>query len=105
MAWLILALSGILESVWATALAQSDGFSNPLPTIVFFIALALSMAGIGHAAKTIPIGVAYAVWTGIGVVATVLYGFATDAEPMSAAKALLLVGLVACIAGLKVVSD
>ncbi len=105
MAWFVLALSGIMESVWATALSQSNGFSNPLPTIVFIIAMILSMLGLGYASKTLPMGVAYAVWTGIGVVGTVTYGVLTGAEPMSALKAVLLVGLIGCIAGLKLVSD
>ena len=104
MDWIVLALSGIMESVWATALSCSEGFTNLVPTVVFVIAIVLSMLGLGYAAKTLPIGVAYAVWTGVGVVVTVLFGVATGAEPMSAAKALLLVGLVGCIAGLKVVS-
>ena len=105
MDWIVLGLSGLMEAVWATALSHSDGFSNPLPTAIFAIAIVLSMLGLGFAAKTLPIGVAYAVWTGIGVVGTVTYGVLTGAEPMSALKAFLLIGLVGCIAGLKLVSD
>lgn len=62
MAWLILLLSAICEAVWATALGESHGFSEPLPTVIFFVALAASMIGLGWAVRHIPIGTAYAVW-------------------------------------------
>ena len=104
MDWLVLVVSGLMECGWATALSKSDGFTNALPTIIFFACLALSMLGLGYAAKTLPIGVAYAVWTGVGVVATAALSMATGAEPASLAKILLLVGLVGCIAGLRIVS-
>ena len=104
MDWVILFASGIMESVWAIALDKSDGFSNALPTVVFVVGMALSMLGLGYATKTLPIGVAYAVWTGIGVIATATFSMATGAEPASVAKVLLLIGLVGCIAGLRVVS-
>ena len=74
MDWIVLVASGLMESVWALALDQSEGFTHPLPTIVFIIGLLCSMLGLGYATKTLPIGIAYAVWTGIGVVATALYG-------------------------------
>ena len=104
MDWIVLFASGIMESVWAIALDKSDGFSNALPTVVFVVGMALSMLGLGYATKTLPIGVAYAVWTGIGVIATATFSMATGAEPASVAKVLLLIGLVGCIAGLRVVS-
>lgn len=105
MDWVVLVCSGLMESVWAIALDKSDGFSNALPTIVFIAAIVLSMLGLGYAVKTLPIGVAYAVWTGIGVVATATFSMATGAEPASLIKVLLLIGLVACIAGLRLVSS
>ena len=104
MDWVVLFASGIMESVWAIALDKSDGVSNALPTVVFVVGMALSMLGLGYATKTLPIGVAYAVWTGIGVIATATFSMATGAEPASVAKVLLLIGLVGCIAGLRVVS-
>lgn len=104
MDWLVLVLSGLMESTWAIALDKSDGFTNLLPTIVFFGAMALSMLGLGYAVKTLPIGVAYAVWTGIGVVATATISMVTGGEPASLVKVLLLIGLVGCIAGLRLVS-
>lgn len=105
MDWVVLVFSGMMESVWALALDRSEGFSQPIPTIVFVIGLACSMFGLGYATKTLPIGVAYAVWTGIGVVATALYGMVTGSEPASLAKILLLFGLVGCIVGLRLVSE
>ena len=105
MDWVVLVLSGFMESVWAIALDKSDGFSNILPTVVFFIGMICSMLGLGYAVKTLPIGVAYAVWTGIGVVATATFSMATGAETMSLAKGVLLIGLVGCIAGLRLLSD
>lgn len=105
MDWAVLVLSGVMEAVWATALDRSDGFSNAIPTIVFLVGMLLSMLGLGYAVRTLPIGVAYAVWTGIGVIATAGFSMATGAEPASLVKVLLLVGLVACIAGLRIVSD
>lgn len=105
MAWVVLFASGLMESVWALALDKSDGFSNPIPTVVFFIACILIMLGLGYAVKTLPIGVSYAVWTGVGVVATATYSMVTGGEPASLVKVLLIIGLVGCIAGLRIVSD
>lgn len=105
MDWAVLFLSGIMESVWAIALDKSDGFTNVVPTIVFIVGMLLSMLGLGYAVKTLPIGVSYAVWTGIGVIAAATFSMATGAEPASLAKVLLLIGLVGCIAGLRVVSS
>ena len=105
MAWLVLVGSGVLEAVWAVALSKSEGFSQIAPTIVFLVALAASMIGLGYAVKSIPIGVAYAVWTGIGVVGTTAFSLATGAEPVTVVRILLMLGLVACIAGLKIVGD
>jgi quaternary ammonium compound-resistance protein SugE len=101
MAWAVLILSGVLEAVWATALDRSDGFSKPVPTIVFGVALALSMAGLAYAMRSIPLGTAYAVWVGIGAVLTVTYAMAIGAEQVSIARVLLLGGIIACVVGLK----
>lgn len=101
MAWAVLICSGVLEAVWATALDRSDGFSKPVPTIVFVVALALSMAGLAIAMRSIPLGTAYAVWVGIGAVLTVAYAMAIGAEEVSIAKVLLLGGIIACVVGLK----
>jgi quaternary ammonium compound-resistance protein SugE len=101
MAWLVLVVAGGLEAVWAVALGKSDGFTRLTPSIVFLIAIAGSMAGLGYAMRTLPIGTAYAVWVGIGASLTVAFSMATGDEPASVVKVLLLVGLIGCIIGLK----
>jgi quaternary ammonium compound-resistance protein SugE len=104
MAWLILVVSGVLEAVWATALGKSDGFTRLVPMVVFGIALILSMGGLAFAMRELPPGTSYAVWVGIGAVLTVGYAMLTGAETLSITKALLIVGLIGCIVGLKLVS-
>ncbi len=101
LAWLILLASAVLEAVWATALGRSEGFSRPLPTLVFAVAATLSMAGLGTAVKRIPLGTAYAVWVGIGAALTVGWAMATGVEPASPLKLLFIAGIVGCAAGLK----
>lgn len=105
MDWVVLIVSGAMEAVWAQALDHAEGFTRPLPTIIFFVALAASMLGLSHAVRTIPLGTAYAVWVGIGAALTVGYGLVTGAEPFSWAKILLLAGLMGCVVGLKLVGE
>lgn len=105
MAWVVLILSGLFEAVWATALSRSDGLTRLVPSVVFFAGLAVSMAGLAWALKEIPIGTGYAVWVGVGAGATVTWAMATGAEPVSVVRVLLLIGLFACIAGLKLVGE
>lgn len=104
MAWFVLVLSGVLEAVWATALGRSEGLSRLWPSVVFGVAVVLSMIGLAAAMRTLPTGTAYAVWVGIGASLTVAYAMATGDEPTDLARILLLLGLVGCIVGLKVVS-
>lgn len=101
MSWLVLVLSGVLESVWATALGRSEGFSRPVPTVVFAVALLGSMAGLAYAMRELPTGTSYAVWVGIGAALTVAFAMATGQEAVSALKVLLLLGIVGCVIGLK----
>jgi quaternary ammonium compound-resistance protein SugE len=101
MSWFVLVLSGVLEAVWATALGKSEGFSRLGPSIVFFSALAASMAGLSYAMRGLPVGTAYAVWVGIGAVLTVVYAMAAGTEPVSVLKVLFLVMIVAGVVGLK----
>lgn len=103
MSWLVLVISGVLEAVWAVALGRSEGFSRLLPSLTFLGALALSMAGLAWAMRTLPIGTSYAVWVGIGAVLTVAHGMVTGAEPVSIVRVLLLAGIVGCVVGLKLV--
>lgn len=104
MAWLILVASGVLEAVWATALDRSEGFSRLIPSLIFAVALLFSMGGLAFAMRTLPTGTSYAVWVGVGAVLTVAYAMLTGEETASPVKVLLIVGVVGCIAGLKVVS-
>jgi quaternary ammonium compound-resistance protein SugE len=104
MAWLILVVSGVLEAVWATALSKSEGFTRLVPSVVFGVALVLSMAGLAIAMRDLPVGTSYAVWVGIGAVLTVVYAMLTGAESASLIKVLLMLGVVGCIIGLKLVS-
>jgi len=101
MAWIVLIVSGSLEAVWATALDRSVGFSWLWPSLVFAVALLGSMGGLAYALKDIPVGTGYAVWVGIGAALTVAYAMVTGGETVSSVKIVLLVGLIACVLGLK----
>ncbi|MBF4621811.1 multidrug efflux SMR transporter [Clavibacter sp. VKM Ac-2542] len=103
MSWIVLIVSGVLEAVWATALGKSAGFTKLGPSIVFGVTVVLSMVGLAYAMREISTGTAYAVWVGIGAALTVTYAIVTGSEPASVVKVLLLLGLVGCVVGLKVV--
>jgi quaternary ammonium compound-resistance protein SugE len=103
MSWLVLVVSGVLEAVWATALGRSEGFSRLAPSIVFAVALVLSMVGLAYAMRELPVGTSYAVWVGIGASLTVVYAMVTGTEPVSLVKVLLILGLIGCVVGLKLV--
>ncbi|HEU5127346.1 MAG TPA: multidrug efflux SMR transporter [Glycomyces sp.] len=104
MAWFILIASGVLEAVWAAALSASDGFRRRRPTVLFFVALTVSMAGLAWAMNSLPTGTAYAVWVGVGATLAVLWGFRTGQERATWGRVLLLMLLVGSIVGLKAVS-
>ena len=101
MSWLVLIVSGILESVWATALGKSEGFSRPGPSIVFVLALLASMGGLAYAMRELPVGTSYGVWVGIGAVLTVSYAMATGTEPVSIPKVVFLSMIIGGVIGLK----
>jgi quaternary ammonium compound-resistance protein SugE len=101
--WIILIASGVLEAVWATALGKSEGFTKLWPSVVFGVAIVVSMAGLAFAMRDISVGTAYAVWVGIGASLTVLYAMIFGGEPASLIKVLLILGLLGCIVGLKLV--
>lgn len=101
MAWLLLVLSGFMETAWAVSLERSEGFSKPVPSVVFVITLALSMVGLGLALREIPIGTGYAVWVGIGAVGTALIGMIWLGDPANVPRILCLVLIVAGVVGLK----
>jgi len=103
MSWIVLIVSGVLEAVWATALGKSEGFTKLWPTVVFGVSLALSMGGLAWAMRDISTGTAYAVWVGIGASLTVAYAMSTGDEAFSIVRMLLILGLVGCVVGLKLV--
>ncbi|WP_151773931.1 DMT family transporter [Streptomyces abyssomicinicus] len=100
-AWLVLIVSGLLETVWAVALNASRGFTRLVPTLLFAAALVLSMGGLAYAMRSIPIGTGYAVWVGIGAVGTALYGMLFLHEPATAARLICLALIVGGVVGLK----
>lgn len=104
MSWLLLFLAGLLETVWATGLKYTAGFSRPLPTVATLAAMGISVWLLAIAMKSLPMGTAYAVWTGIGAVGAVVVGIVLFNEPVSVAR-LGCVGLIiAGLVGLKLAS-
>ena len=101
MAWLWLILGGLFEIGFTTSLRFVDGFRNVPWTIAFLVSVAISMALLELAARTIPMGTAYAVWGGIGAVGTVIVGIAFFDEPATLIRILLIFAIVAAIAALK----
>lgn len=104
MAWIVLVVSGLFEAAWATALGRSEGLSKLVPSIIFLVTMVISMLGLGFAMRTLPTGTAYAIWVGIGASTTVIFAMATGAEPFHVVRLLLVLGIVACVVGLKLVS-
>jgi quaternary ammonium compound-resistance protein SugE len=105
MAWVILLFAGLLEVVWALLLKQSEGFTRPGFTAGFAVALLLSMVLLAQALKTLPVGTAYAVWTGIGAAGTAIIGMLWLGESRDVLKLVSLVMLVAGIIGLRFTSS
>ena len=104
MAWFWLILGGLFEVGFTTSLRFVDGFRNLPWTLAFLVSVTISMALLEYAARTIPMGTAYAVWGGIGAVGTVLVGIAFFGEPAGLIRALLILVIIAAIAGLRLVS-
>ncbi len=101
MAWLLLLIAGLLEMAWALLLKQSNGFTRPGPTIGFVLTLVLSMALLAQALRTLPVGTAYAIWTGIGAAGTAIVGMLWLGESRETLKLVSLVLLLAGIVGLR----
>ncbi len=101
MAWFLLFLAGIFECGWAIGLKYTDGFTRPIPTTLTVISMVVSIILLGLAVKTLPIGTAYAVWTGIGTVGTVLLGIWLLGDAASFSRLACIALIVAGIAGLK----
>ncbi|GAA0667973.1 quaternary ammonium compound efflux SMR transporter SugE [Kitasatospora atroaurantiaca] len=102
MAWVVLIIAGVLETVWAVALESSKGFSRLVPSLVFAVTLVLSMGGLAYAMRSIPLGTGYAVWVGIGAIGTVLYGMAMLGDGVTVARVTCLVLILGGVVGLKV---
>lgn len=104
MPWLILTVAGLFEIGWAVGLKYTEGFTRVGPTVGTLIALVLSMTLLGIAVRSLPLGTAYAVWTGIGAIGTVILGIVLFGEAATAGR-LVCVGLIlAGIIGLKVLT-
>ncbi|GAC1041050.1 quaternary ammonium compound efflux SMR transporter SugE [Rhizobium sp. No.120] len=101
MAWFLLFLAGLFEIGWAVGLKYTDGFTRLVPTVLTVISMIISIVLLGLAVKTLPMGTAYAVWTGIGTVGTVLFGIWLLGDPATPVRLLCIGLIVAGIAGLK----
>lgn len=104
MAWIYLFVAGLLEIGWAVGLKYTEGFTKPVPTALTAVSLIASMALLGWSVRTLPLGTAYAIWTGIGAVGTVICGIILFKEPATAARLACVVLIVAGILGLKLVT-
>jgi quaternary ammonium compound-resistance protein SugE len=105
MAWVVLFVTGLFEIGWAVGLKYTDGFTRLWPTVATGVALVASMGLLGVALRTLPLGTAYAVWTGIGSVGTAVLGIVLFREPATAMRLVCIALIVAGIVGLKLASD
>jgi len=104
MSWLVLFVAGLFEIAWAIGLEYSDGLSEPLPTVGTVVALIISMVLLARAIQDLPIGTAYAVWTGIGAVGTASLGIVLFDEPATSVRLLFISVIIFGIIGLHLVS-
>ena len=104
MAWLYLLIAGLFEVAWAIGLKYTDGFTRLLPSVWTVASMAVSLLFLGLALKTLPVGTAYAVWTGIGAVGVAILGIVLFAEPANALRLGCIALIVSGIVGLKLVS-
>lgn len=100
MAWLLLVVAGLLETAWAIALKQSAGFSKLLPSVLFVVLGVASLALLALALRSLPVGTAYAVWTGIGAAGTAILGIVLLGEPAQALRLASIALIVAGVVGL-----
>lgn len=104
MAWTYLFLAGLCEIGWAIGLKYTEGFSRPVPSVLTIAAMAISLGLLGLALKTLPVGTAYAIWTGIGAVGTAALGIYLFSEPATALRLACIGVIVIGIIGLKFAS-
>ena len=105
MAWLILGVAGLFEIGWAVGLKYTEGFTRPWPTVWTAVAMIISVALLGIAMRDLPVGTAYAVWTGIGAVGTVILGIALFGDPATTSRLACVALILAGIVGLRLISD
>jgi len=101
MPWLLLVIAGLIEAAWAVGLTCTEGFTKPLPSVLTNMGIVVSMYLLALAARTLPIGTAYAVWVGIGAFGAVVLGIALLGEPATPARLFFLSLLMTAIIGLK----
>lgn len=104
MAWFILIIAGLFETVWAVALKYSEGFTKLWPSLITIVAMAVSIWLLAVSLKQLPLGTAYAVWTGIGALGTVIYGMVVFGESKDLLRILFVIMIIGGIAGLKATS-
>ncbi|MEE1925064.1 quaternary ammonium compound efflux SMR transporter SugE [Pseudomonas sp. 148P] len=102
MSWIILFFAGLFEVGWAVGLKYTDGFTRPLPTVLTVAAMAVSLGLLGLAMKELPLGTAYAIWTGVGAVGTVIAGIILFGESMALVRLVSVALIIAGLVGLKV---
>ncbi|NBA97784.1 quaternary ammonium compound efflux SMR transporter SugE [Pseudomonas sp. R5(2019)] len=102
MSWIILFFAGLFEVGWAVGLKYTDGFSRPIPTALTVAAMAISLGLLGLAMKELPLGTAYAIWTGVGAVGTVIAGIMLFGESMALVRLLSVALIITGLVGLKV---
>jgi quaternary ammonium compound-resistance protein SugE len=104
MAWVYLFLAGLFEIVWAVGLKYTEGFTRPVPSVITIAAMVVSMGLLGLAVRDLPIGTAYAIWTGIGALGAAILGIVLFAEAASALRIASIALIVAGVIGLKIAS-
>ena len=102
MSWLILLLAGLFEVAWAIGLKYTDGFTRPLPTLLTLSAIIVSLALLSLAMKGLPLGTAYAIWTGIGAIGTLVAGFILFGEPITLLRMISAALIICGLIGLKI---
>ena len=102
MTWIVLILAGLLEVVWAVGLKYTEGFTKLIPSVFTLAAMAGSVGMLGLALRALPLGTAYAIWTGIGTVGTVVYGIVMLNEPAGVVRLVCIAMIVGGIVGLKI---
>lgn len=105
MSWFVLVVAGLFEVAWAVGLKHTEGFTRPIPSALTICAIVVSLVLLSHAARTLPMGTAYAVWVGIGAAGATVLGVWLNGEPFTAARMGFLGLLILSIVGLKLTSQ